>query len=158
MTGLRDEEYVVEATEKHRGFMFYDMRKYTEHLFRNAVFFDSVMVIKPRLRAPTNVESAVYVRFAPFHNFAKFLPIVHFFKRHMFDGRARNDHSVEITVFYVLERFIKGQQMLLRDVFRLMGGRVNKLHFNLQRSVSQKSGKLRLRFDFLRHQVENEYF
>ena len=99
----------------------------------------------------TYVESAVYVRLAPFHNFAKLCPVFHFFKGHMFYGRARDNHAVEGLFFYVVKSFVKSKQMVFRYVLRLMGFGMDKLHFHLQRGVSQKPSKLRLRFNLFGH-------
>ena len=56
----------------------------------------------------------------------------------------------------LIKGFIKGKQMLRRDIFCHMGARVQKLQMHLQRRVAEQSGKLCLGFDLGRHQIEDQ--
>ena len=46
--------------------------------------------------------------------------------------------------------------MFFRDIFGTVALSVHQLHLDLQRSVAQQPRKLRLRFDFGRHQVKHK--
>ena len=53
---MRNEEFIVKSSEKHRGAAVYGMLENSEKLCVKRIFLDSVMVIKSRLRTPTDVE------------------------------------------------------------------------------------------------------
>ena len=157
VAGLGHHEYIVEATEENGAFVIEGMGEDAEHLGGHEVFLNAVMVVKPCLRPPTDVKGTVDVGLAPLHDFAEFGPVIHFLEGDMFDGRARDDHAVEFLVFDLIEGLIEGEQVFFRDVFGLMGARMNELHFDLQGGIPEKSGKLRFRFDLFWHKIENEY-
>ena len=80
---------------------------HAEEFFRQLPLLQAVMIIQARLGAPADMQCAVYVRFAPFHNAAQLLPVVHIFKFQIFHRRAGNDHTVVAPVFNLIKRAIK---------------------------------------------------
>ena len=78
---------------------------------------------------------------------------VELFEGQMLHGRAGDDASVEIPVPNLIERFVKSLKVLRRGVLGDVALRRNQLQLNLEGGVSQQTGKLNLRLDFLGHQV-----
>ena len=71
----------------------------TEKLLFKGFLIYSVMIVKPRLRSPANVERAVNVGLGPLENLREFLPIIDLGEMHFFNRRARDYHSV-VGVFF----------------------------------------------------------
>ena len=124
-----------------------------EEFFVQGVLFHAEVVVKPRLRAPADVEGGVDVRLRPFHDLAKFVPVLHLLKLEVFHRRAGDDEAVEALVFYVLEGLVEGEQVFGADVFRLVGAGVQKGKLHLQGRVAQKPRELRLGDDLRGHEV-----
>ncbi|MPM99151.1 hypothetical protein SDC9_146342 [bioreactor metagenome] len=99
MTGMRYEEYIVETAEKFIGMPIVQrMRKNSKRFARQIVFGHAIMVVKTSLCCPTDVKGRINMSFAPFKNFCKFLPVINFFKGHLFHRCSGNDHSVVTAV------------------------------------------------------------
>jgi len=153
MSGMGDIEDIIRATEEDRGLFIQLMRKYAEHFILYHVFFDAVMIIQTCLCAPADMEGAVDMGFAPFHDFHQLVPIFHLFKFHLFDGRACDNQTIPILLLYLVEGFIEGKQMILRCVFGFVASGMNQLQLNLQGGIAQETGKLCFGIDFCRHEV-----
>ena len=82
-----------------------------KHLFFQWIFGDSIVIIKPRLSAPADMEGGIHICFAPLHNHAELLPIIHFFKGEMFYRRASDNHAVEFFLPHVVKGLIKFEHM-----------------------------------------------
>ena len=82
-----------------------------KHLFFQRIFWDSIVIVKPRLSAPANVEGRIHIRFAPLHNCAELLPIINLFKSEMFHWRAGDNHAVEFFLPHVAKGLIKFEHM-----------------------------------------------
>ena len=57
MAGMRCHKLIVKAAEKDRALVINLVRKYTEHLFRQSMLLDAVVIIKTCLSAPADVEA-----------------------------------------------------------------------------------------------------
>lgn len=149
-------EHIVESAHEHGRAPLDHMRVDAEELFGQIGLPDAVVIIKPRLRAPADVERAVHVRPAPFHDAAQLRPVFDLLKRHLLHGCAGDDQPVEPAILHVLERLIEFQQMLAGRVFGFVAVRVDQLQLHLQRRVAEQPRQLRLCGDFGGHEIQNE--
>ena len=154
VTAVRCIEHVVKAAHQCVVLCFHGMREDTEHFLIERVFFDSVVMVMSRLRAPADVKRTVDVLFAPVHDFAEFVPVFHLFKFHLFDGRTCNDHTVKFLIADFIKGFIEHQKMLGGGVFGLMRCRLQKRQLHLQRRVAEQTRKLCFCDNLGRHQVQ----
>ena len=60
------------------------------------------------------------IGFAPLHDLAQLVPVVHLFKSHLLHRRPGDDHAVKFSVLQLIKGLIKGQQMFLGNIFRHM--------------------------------------
>ena len=111
------------------------------------------MIVKSCLCAPADVEGGVNVGRAPFHNLTKLVPIFDLLEGEKLNGCARDYHTVKIAVLYLVKGLVETDKVILRHVFRFVGGGPDKLHLYLKRSVSEKSGELCLGLDLLGHKI-----
>ena len=126
-------------------------RKFFVHqIFRNAV-----IVIQGGLRSPANVECRPGVRLAPLHDFDKLIPISHVLEFDKLKRCARHYEAVVIVALNVVERAVKFGEITFGGMRRLISARVNKINFNLQRSIAQQSKQLRFGDGLNRHEVED---
>ncbi len=68
----------------------------SEHLARQVIFRNPITMIERGLRSPTNIEIGFDVVLRPVHDAFEFLPVIHFFKRQLLDGRTSDDETVEL--------------------------------------------------------------
>ena len=116
-----------------------------------------VVVIKSSLGTPAYMHSAVRVRFGPLHNFGKLFPILDLLKWHMLNGRTRDYETVVKIFTNVIKGFVKGEKMLLGNVFCLMALGVDKLKLHLKRGVTEKARELSFGFYLFRHKIKKKY-
>ena len=121
-----------------------------ESVLRNAV-----VVVKPGLSRPADMESGEYGRFRPRHDAAQLVPVVHVLEIEVFDGRAGDDQTVETLVLHVVERAVEGLHVFLGRVLRLVRAGAQKRQFDLEGRVRQKTDYLRLSRNFRGHKVQN---
>ncbi|MPN57315.1 hypothetical protein SDC9_205009 [bioreactor metagenome] len=81
--------------------------KYAKHLFGQRNFINTIVVIQPGLRTPADVHGGIDVCEGPGHNFAQFIPVVHFIKRHGFNWSAGDNQAVKALIFDFIESFIE---------------------------------------------------
>ena len=93
--------------------------------------------------------------FGPIQDVGQFGPVVHFFEGQQFHRRAGDDKAVELLAAHLGKGFVVGDQVLGRDVLRLVRGGVQQGHFHLQRRVAQQAQQLGLGGDLGGHQVED---
>ena len=115
------------------------------------------MVVDARLRAPADVQRGVHVRGGPCHDLRKLVPVVHVLEVQQLDGRAGDDHAVEMLVLDLVERGVERFQMLRGHVFGLVAGRLQQAHLYLERRVGQLAHDLRLGDDLRGHEVEQQH-
>ena len=153
---MRHPELIVKAAEKHEVRLLHRVAEHTEKLLGKRPLGNAIMIVKPRLRAPADVKRRVDVCLRPLHDPAQLRPVVDLFKRKVLHRRAGDDEAVKILVLHLVKRLVKRQHVLLRGIFRYMAPRRDELELNLQGSVSEHAGKLRLRVDLRRHQVQKQ--
>ena len=158
MPRLRHHKSLIEATEKNRFFVVDLVRINAEIFLRQVNFRNSEMIVETGLSTPADVKGAGDVGFAPFHDFAKLIPVFDLFKIHVFNRCAGDNHAVVLVVLDLFKGLVKSEQMSLGGVLRLMRGRIHHFHLDLKRSISEQSRKLSFRFDFLGHKVEKQNF
>ena len=93
-----------------------------EHFFGQGVLLDAVVVKKPRLGAPADVQGGVDVLLAPLHDLAQLVPVFHVAEVQVFDRCAGDNHAVIGAVFDLVEGAIEGAQMILVDVLGDVAG------------------------------------
>ena len=84
------------------------MGKYTEHLLRQGILGDPVMVPQSRLRRPADVERGIYVRLGPRHDRAQLVPVIHVREIEVFHRCARDDQPVKPFVAHVVKGAVEG--------------------------------------------------
>ena len=104
------------------------------------------------------VNGARHVFVGEIENLFQLFPIKNFFERQRFHGRARDDHAVEMFVSDVVEFFVKAVEMCRGGIFTLIGIGVQERDVDLQRRIGQKAHKLRFRFHFRGHEIQNSDF
>ena len=117
VTRVRRSERVVEPAHQRRRRLHHFVVEHAEQLVLQLVLGDAVMVVDAGLRAPADVEGAVHMSLAPFHYFAEFFPVFHFFEGKKFYRSAGYNETVEVAVLYFIESLVKGEEMLRRSVF-----------------------------------------
>ena len=93
------------------------------------------MIVQTCLRSPADMERGKDIGFAPLHNLAQFVPVLHLLKSHLFHRRAGNDHSVETHILNIVKSLIKFKEMFRGGVFGNMGFHLDQFHIHLKRSV-----------------------
>ena len=74
------------------------------------------VVVKPRLRAPADVEGGVDVRLRPFHDLAQFVPVLHFLKLEVFHRRAGDDEMcIRDSVYIIHYLLLRGWKDVLPE-------------------------------------------
>ena len=69
----------------------------------------------------------------------------------IFHWSAGDDHSVEVTVPYLVKGGIKGGQVVLVGVLGLVAGRAQQFHLDLYRRIGQLAQDLSFRHDLSGH-------
>ena len=143
MSGMRCKKHIIKATHQRDLAVQHAMPEQTEHFLWQLTFFQSVVVIQSRLRAPAKMNSGCYMTFAPLHDLRQFFPIIHFFKLHLFYRCSGNDHTVKFLFFHLFKAYIKLIQMASGSILCFMTRHRHKGHINLQRCVGQRSEQLK---------------
>lgn len=156
MPRMRDHEHIVKPAHEHGRAPLDPVRIDAEEFFGQGSLPDAVVIIKSRLRTPADMERAVHMRPAPFHDAAQLRPVFDLLKRHLFHRCAGNDQPIEPALLHVLECLIEFQQMFAGRVFGFVAVRVNEFQFYLKRRVAEQSRQLRFRGNLGRHEVQNE--
>ena len=113
---MRRQENVVEAAHQLVVAVEDPVREDPEHLFRQGIFGDAVVVVESGLCAPANVEHGKHVVFGPVQDIGQFGPIVHFFEGQQFHRRAGDDEAVELLAAHLREGFVMGDQVFGGDI------------------------------------------
>ena len=105
--------------------------EYSKKLFGHGILFYPVMVAERRLSAPADMEGAVDMRLAPLHYPAQLAPILYIFKFHKFDRSSRYNKSVKLSLYHILKRLVKREQMFTARVLCLVCSSLEKSQFHL---------------------------
>src|ERR1051325_1091814 len=160
VTRVWSKEDVIEAAQQGSGAndgWKEAMLKDAEHFARQVILWDAVAMIECRLRAPTNIKRGLNARFCPIHNFSQFVPVFHFFKRHLFHRRTCNNESVKFFTADVIESEIVVEQMLRVRVLGFMRGSMQQSYFHLQRGIGKQAQELCFGRDFCRHEIKDRH-
>ena len=144
-------EHIVKAAKQGGTGLEHPVLVHTEELPGQGALLDAMMKVQPRLGAPADVEGGVDVGAAPRHNFAQLRPVVHLVELQIFHWSAGDDHSVEVTVPYLVKGGIKGGQVVLVGVLGLVAGRAQQFHLDLYRRIGQLAQDLSFRHDLSGH-------
>ncbi len=96
--GVGGVEGVVKAPQQDGALIVRLMGVDPEELLGQGIFGNAVVIEEPRLGGPADVEGGVDVGFAPLHDPAQLLPVVHLFKGQLLHGSPSDDHSVEFPM------------------------------------------------------------
>ena len=155
---MRHVEHLVKPAQQRMIQVERLVLEHAEHLFRQRILLDAVVVIQRRLCAPADVERGIDVGFRPLEDLTQLVPVVHVFKVHLFHRRACDDHAVVFLVLDLVKRLIKMQHVLGGRVFAFVRSRLQQLNIHLQGRITQQAQQLRFGLDLGRHQVENQDF
>ena len=150
-------ETVVEAADQRALRLHQIMLEHAARLCRQVVLLDTVMMVEPRLRAPTNMQRRVHMRGGPIHDLAELGPVVDLLERHLLHRRARDDQAVVVDVADVVERAVERLQVAGTHVRGLVRFGAQQVHLHLQRRVGELAHDLRLGGDLGGHEVEDEH-
>ena len=156
MPGMRRQKYIVKSPYQRNFPVQYFMPEKPEHFVGQFLFLQSVMMVKPRLSRPAEINGGGHVPVAPFHDFHHLFPVVNFFKLHIFHRSSCDNHTVKFLILYLVKYYIKFVQMACRSILRLMAAHHHKSHVNLKRSIGEGTQKLQLCLFFQRHQIQNQ--
>ena len=157
VTRVRRSERVVEPAHQRRRRLHHFVVEHAEQLVLQLVLGDAVMVVDAGLRAPADVEGGVHVRGGPVHDARELVPIIHVLKVEQLNRRSGDDHAVEALVLDLVEGGVERVEVLLGHVLRLVAGRLQQAHLDLQRGVRQFAHDLRLGDDLRGHEVEQQH-
>ena len=132
MTRMRCIKHIIKSPHQWCFPIFYTMFKHAKYLFIQLYFFNSIMIVKSRLRSPAQVHCRSHMCLCPFHNLFQFFPVVNLLKRHLFYRSACDDKAIKSLVFDFFKRHIKLVEMAGRCIFRFMAGHIHKNHIYLQ--------------------------
>ena len=130
--------------------------EHAENLFGHLVFRDAIVIVKSRLRAPADMECRVDMRLRPLHDFGDLVPVGDFLKRHVLDGRTRDDHAVVLLVAHFLERAVELRKVVCGRMARDVRLRVDEIDLDLDGAVAEEPHELRLRDVLDGHEVQNQ--
>ena len=65
------------------------------------------MIIKSGLSTPADMKRTGNIFLRPIKDLAKFVPVINFFERKLFNGRSRNYKTVEFLILYLIIKGIK---------------------------------------------------
>ena len=131
MAGMRREEKPVKASNQRMRWLQDLVFKHAEHLLRQRVFGNPIMMIERCLSAPTDMKGRINMGFRPIHESAQFRPVIHFLKGHLLHRCAGNNETVKTFLLNISKGFVKFQQMFSRRIFRSMGGSLQQLDIHL---------------------------
>ena len=98
MAGMGCIENVIKASYQRYSSSHHRMGIDAKEFLRQRCFGNAVMMIQSCLGAPADMEGTRYMLFAPVHDLAKFIPVVHFLKLQVLHGSSGNDQTIEIPV------------------------------------------------------------
>ena len=124
------------------------MFKNAAHLFGKFIFWNAVVVIQTGLRTPADMQGGMDMGFGPFHDLTQFIPVVHIFKVHQFDGGAGDNEAVILFVANFIKGAVKGEQVVFRCVGGFVGFGLDEVDFNLQGGVGKAARKSAFRSQF----------
>ena len=153
MAGMWCQEQIVKSTDQRNLPVLHFMPEQTKHFLRQLTFFQTIMVIQSCLRAPAEMNRGSHMGFAPLHDLGQFIPVVHFFKFHLFHRCSGNDHAVKLLIFHLIKTYIKFIQVASGSIFCFMACHRHKSHIDLQWCVGQRTKQLQFGLFFERHQV-----
>lgn len=156
ISGMGSLEDIVKATEE-RGVGFQDpVVEHAKELFRQRTLLDSIVEIETGLGTPADVERRVDMGLRPFHDFTELIPVVHLSEVQVLHWSASNDHAVITPVANLIKGSVKGGQVILVGIMRLIAGSAQQLHRYLKWCVGELAQDLGLGHDLRRHQVEDQ--
>ena len=110
---MRHIELIVEAAKKPLMLDAQMMLVDAEDLPSRRLLVDAVVVVKPRLCAPADVEGRIAVLLAPLHDVGDLVPISDLPERHLLDGRSRDEEAVVLLVAHLGERAVELREIIL---------------------------------------------
>ena len=149
-------EHLIKAAHQRVGGPDDPVLEHAEHLGRQQLLADAVVVVQARLRTPADMQGGIDVRLAEIHDLAQLRPVIHLLKVHGLHRSAGDDHAVVAVMLHLVKGLIKGLQMGRGDVRCLMAHRLQQGHVHLQRRVGQQPGDLGLGGDLGGHQVQDQ--
>ena len=133
--GMRGHEVVVKAPDQGDSPVLHPVGIDSEKLLRKIVLFDPVVIVKPCLGPPAEVESRGHMALRPFENLFHLGPVVDRLEGHLLDRSPRDDEAVEIALLHVLKRVVELVQVAQGSVLRLMGRRHHEGDIDLQGGI-----------------------
>ena len=133
MPAMRYIKFIVEPSKQRGRFSHFGnlMKKNAEKFFLQRIFGNTVIMIQPSLRRPTNIHGRRNMCPSPVEYKRDFVPIRNRLKSHLFDGSSGNNHSIVTSIAYFRKLFIKSPHVLDRRIFRNMTGDFQKIDFEL---------------------------
>ena len=101
------------------------------------------------------MHRGINVSLAPFHYLGKLIPVVDLLERDLLYGSSRDYKTVVISLLHLRESLVVLQEMLFTRMSGDMGCDSHKVNIHLQRSIGERTEKLRLRNGFIGHQVQD---
>ena len=104
-------EHLIKAAHQRVGGSDDPVLEHAEHLGRQQLLADAVVVVQARLRAPADMQGGIDIRLAEIHDLAQLRPVIHLLKVHGLHRSAGDDHAVVAVMLHLVEGLIKGLQM-----------------------------------------------
>lgn len=144
VSGVGGLKHIVKAMEQGGVGYQHPVLVNPEELFGQGVFFDTKVIVEPRLGPPANVQGGVDVGAAPRHNLAQLVPVVHLGEVQVLHRCAGDNHAIELPSLHLVEGGIKGGQVVAVRVAGPIARGLKQFHLNLKRRVGELAQKLGL--------------
>ena len=74
----------------------------------------------------------------PFKDLGQLIPVVHFFKVHLFDRCSCHNQTVIVIILDILKGLVEALQMFCRCILGLMARHIEEIHIDLQGRVGKE--------------------
>ena len=104
---MRCTKYIIEATHQRHRPVDDTVLIDSEQLLIHDMLLDSVVMIKPRLGPPADMNGGGYMGGGPVHDLRQLRPVIHILKLHLLHRCAGDDHTVKLLLPDLIKGHIK---------------------------------------------------
>ena len=131
MSGMWCKKSIIKSSDQRDLTIQNFVPEETKHFVIELTFLKSVKMIQTCLCSPAQKNRRCHMTFCPVHDLCQLVPVIHFFKLHLFYRCSCHDHSIKLHIFEFRKSLIKFIQMIGRRIFCLMALNCHKSHVHL---------------------------
>ena len=155
MAGMRRIKFIIKAAYERNLPIQHTMSEQTEHLVIQQLLLQAIVIVKPCLRSPAEIDCGRHIRLCPVDDMRQLLPVIYLLKLHQLDRRPSDNHPIKTAVPDVIKFHIKFIQMARRRIFCLMRAHFYKCDVDLKRRIGERAQQLQFRILLQWHQIQN---